>query len=372
MKHFFLFISLLFCFTVANAQEVPVTDRQIDLHIVNQDSVNLSLNENFELIEDSCSQIIRHARVGLQESKFMGRVTDVSKANPALVITDGYYNANGLKEGPFTTHFLNGKLQAHGSFKNGLFDGKWEVFYDDEKPRVTFAANGSDISITDAWDSSGAKVVENGKGSYRIDMDGMYWKGKLLNGKPDGSWKAVKANDPTEAGFITETFKNGIFQKGSGIVGAYTDSSRIQLVPADMLPFTHAELFLISAEPCNGRKRRKVVGAHYYDGLNNLIGHIQDKTTEALNGFDLARFSYGEVVITGEISTIGTFTHLSAGAFTANVVVSSLIRCLQRVPAMYPATVDGVPVIQKFAITYSFNSGTCRFGYRLLPVEVDK
>ena len=369
MKHFVSSIIFLFCIQIVNAQQAS-TQRQININIIKNDSVSLAFNENFELIEDSCSQIIRYTRVGMQESKFVGKITDVSKTNPALIITEGYYNADGLKDGKFTAHFLNGKLQARGNFKNNLFDGKWEVFYDDDKPKMTFTAKKNNIKVIDAWNDKGDKIVENGKGTYRVEMDGMYWKGKLLDGKPDGTWKAIRTNDESETGLMTESFKNGSFQKGDGVTGAYSDSSRLQLFTADMLPFTHAELFLISATSCNSVKSKRIVGAHYYDGLSSLTGKIQDQTNEALQFYNLDRFQYGEVTITGEISTIGTFTQLSAGPFSNQPVVMSLMRYLQRVPAMHPATIDDVPVVQKFAITYSFNSGICRFTYRILPVEV--
>lgn len=370
MKYFVLSITFLFCINIANAQQASTIQRQININIIKDDSVSLALNENFELIEDSCSQIIRYTRVGMQESKFMGKVTDVSKANPALIITEGYYNTDGLKDGPFVTHFLNGKIEARGSFKNNLFDGKWEVFYDDDKPRITFVAKDNRISVIDAWDDKGGKVVDNGTGAYRVEMDGMYWKGKLADGKPEGTWKAIRTNDMSENALITETFKNGTLQKGEGLLGAYSDSSRIQLFTSDMLPFTHAELFLLSATPCNGAKSKRIVGAQYFDGLSSLTYNIQEKTAEGLKGYDLSRFAAGEVVLIGEISTIGTFTHFRVGPSSTNLAVQGLISSLQRIPAMHPATVDGVPVIQKFTITYSINAGVCRFTYRLLPVEV--
>lgn len=370
MKHFLLFISFLLCFSVGNAQTGPTTQRRINFNFITRDSINLALSENFELIEDSCNQIIRYARVDLQQRKFMGKVTDVSKANPALIITDGYYNANGLKDGLFTTHFLNGKLQARGNFKNGLFDGKWEVFYDNEKPRITFEANANDIKVIDVWDNQGKKIVDNGKGSYRVDQGDIYWKGKLLNGRPDGSWKAIRADDISEVSLSTESFKNNVFQKGNGGVGAYTDSSRINLLPADMLPFTRAEWFQISMTPCNGAKSKHIVDAQYFGGFDNLSAVIQARTTEAFKDIDLLRLPFYEIVLTGEISTAGALTRLSTKNNNNDQLVRNLISQLQRLPVLHPATVDGVPVVQKFAISYTFNAGVYSFSYRFLPVEV--
>lgn len=123
-------------------------------------------------------------------ANFLANLKDVSQLNPELVLTEGNYTSDGLKDGYFITHYLNGNLQAKGNFKSNAYDGKWEMYYDDGKPKLTFEANGKEIKINDAWDAKGVKIVTDGKGVYRINLGTIYWKGKLLNGKPDGTWRA--------------------------------------------------------------------------------------------------------------------------------------------------------------------------------------
>jgi len=373
MKRLILLISLLASFTIANAQFIRTSTvtRNVSLNFFNGDSIKLSLSDNFELIEDSCAQIIRYARLEMPQRKFKGKVKDVSRANPQLVLTEGFYTEQGLKDGPFITRFLSGNLQARGNFKNGAYDGKWEIFYDGNKPRLTFEANGNHIKIIDAWDEKGNKTINNGQGNYRGAPGDMYWKGKLVDGKPDGTWKGINKNGSGEENtLLTENFKNGIFQKGSGMIGDYKDSSRIMLVAPDLLPFANAERMGISMINCNGTSLfKKVVNARYYNGFNSFNTLIQDLMPDAFKNVDIRRLGFNELVFKGEIATSGKIVNLNAQSHQNDAFVSVLTRQLQKLPYLEPATVDGKPVKQNFKITFTFNEGMYQFSYSLLPIE---
>src|SRR6187402_2731568 len=196
MKLFFIALAAnIFAGISVSAQipkNFPVT-RNVRFNFITKDSVNLSLSNEFDLIEDSCSVIIRYGHLNMQQRKFTGRFKDVSKLNPQLVVAEGNYTADGLKDGSFISRYLNGNLQTKGNFKNNKLDGKWEMYYDDGKPKLTFEANGIDI-----------KIIDNGKGNYLVDLGELYWKGKLVNGKPDGTWKAMLTDDATNATIISE------------------------------------------------------------------------------------------------------------------------------------------------------------------------
>ncbi|MGI4751900.1 MAG: toxin-antitoxin system YwqK family antitoxin [Janthinobacterium lividum] len=269
MKLFFLTLTLsvFVCFFSMGQSLTPASNpilkRHVHFNYITKDSVNLSLNSEFELIEDSCSEVIRYTRIHLPGRKFFGPVKDVSKSDPELTLTEGTYSTDGLKEGSFITHYLNGNLQAKGNFYNNLYEGRWEIYNEDGKPKLTFEAHEKDIKVIDCWDSKGVKQVDQGKGNFRVELGLLYWQGKLVNGKPDGTWRAIKTDDATQAAVVTENFKNGLFVKGSDPTGAYKDSSRIVLVPADYLPFTRAEKMRISTVPCNGVKRKHMVRAQY-------------------------------------------------------------------------------------------------------------
>ena len=244
---------IIFVYTNASAQKTftittKTVQRDISIDFIRKDSVNLSLNSNFELIEDSCAQITRYGHLDLDQKKFKGKFKDVSHANPQLVVTEGSYTAEGLKDGGFTSHYLNGNLQSKGNFKNNLFDGKWELYYDDAKPKVTFEANGDDINITNSWDATGIKTVDNGNGIFRIDLAELYWKGPVINGKPDGQWKALKKDN--NATLLTETFKSGILQKGNKVNNS--DTGRLRLALLEQLPYIKTEQLTISFILCDG------------------------------------------------------------------------------------------------------------------------
>lgn len=379
MKIFIAALAAGFFFSLCSfAQNMPLspvksnvafTLRRIHLNFIGKDSINLALNEDFDMIEDSCSQIIRHAHLKKQSRKFYGPFKDVSRLDSSLVLTEGNYTDDGLKDGPFITRYLNGKLQAKGSYKNNKYDGHWELFYDDGKPKLSFDANGDEISIADAWDEKGNKTVINGKGNYRVDIGSMYWKGKLLNGKPDGTWKAYKTDDATNTDIISESYKNGVFQKGKAPLGEYTDAARMTLVPANKLPFTRAEMLRISAVPCNGVKRKHIVNAQYRNGFSAFSEEIKQLITPYLSKVDLASYD-NTLVIEGVVAESGNVGHLDSHTPFNESIARGLIMQLTRLPSLEPATADGKPITQKITITFNFTRGMYSFSYRLLPIDL--
>ncbi|WP_448700360.1 toxin-antitoxin system YwqK family antitoxin [Mucilaginibacter sp. AW1-3] len=344
----------------------PMTIRRVRINFVGKDSVNLALNEDFDMIEDSCSQIVRHGH--LKQRKFFGPFTDVSRIDPSLILTEGNYSADGLKDGPFISHYLNGKLQAKGNFKNNQYDGHWEIFYDDDKPKLTFDANNGDITITDAWDEKGSKTIVNGKGTYRVDIANIYWRGKLLNGKPDGTWKAYKTDDATNTDIISESYKNGVFQKGKGPLGEYTDAPRMILIPTDKLPFTRAEKLRISAVPCNGVKRKHIVNAQYQNGLSAFSEEIKQVVSPYLGRVNLQPYD-DKMVVEGEVTESGKIGRLDTNSPFNPDIARGLVQQLNRLPPLQPATADGKPITQKFTITFTFQRGMYSFSYRFLPID---
>ncbi len=356
----------------AIAQNIPTIplQRSVRFKFVTKDSVIVPLNDEFDMIEDSCAQVTRYGHLKMPERKFFGHVKDVSRANPGLVLTDGNYNADGQKEGQFVTHYLNGQLQAQGNFKGNEFDGGWQMYYDDGKPKLTFEASGKDIKVLNAWDEKGVKYVDNGKGNYRVDLGAIYWKGKLLGGKPDGSWHAYRRDDATNTEVITESYKNGEFVKGKGPLGDYTNAPRLVLAGPDMLPFVTAELLRVSSVPCNGVKRKHLVHAQYSDGLQAFTEHIKDVVSPYLRTVNIKPFE-NTLTLQGEISTYGDITNLQGKDDIFNESIArGLILQLRKLPPLNPATADGKPITEKFTITFVFSQGVYRFNYRFLPLEV--
>ena len=141
----FLFIYTLLFFTVGRllGQENQHTYTiRLDIKRFGKDSVNIPFNNNYQLSPDSCAQITRYAHFNFSKRIFIGKFKDVSTADHNLVVSKGNYNENGLKDGEFVTHYLNGNLQAKGSFKDDSYIGGWEFYYEDGKPELFFEVVG--------------------------------------------------------------------------------------------------------------------------------------------------------------------------------------------------------------------------------------
>lgn len=174
--------SLLTFFTIIWASLIfaqqPGPRRSINFRSIGKDSINLHFDENYFLIEDTCSSIVRYGHYDFKTRQFFGEFRDLNKHDPMIILAEGKY-IDGKLNGPFTLRYLNGSNQAMGSFKDGGFDGNWKLFYGDGKPRLDFTVTGQKITIENAWDKSGAAVVTDGEGKYRAELDGVYWEGKL-------------------------------------------------------------------------------------------------------------------------------------------------------------------------------------------------
>ncbi|MES2267281.1 MAG: hypothetical protein V4520_10995 [Bacteroidota bacterium] len=361
-----IFLAVLCCYS-ASAQDTDPIERTIQLEFIKGDSTRLGLNEEFNLIEDNCSQMFRYGHINMQQRKFTGPFKDVRHDNPNLIITQGAYSTDGLKEGPFIINYLDGTPQARGSFKHDKFDGKWEVFYNTGKPLMTFDASGADIKIIDVWDEKGKKAVDNGNGTYRSDMGFMYWKGKLLNGRPDGKWKSKKTTDDSD--LTAEVYNLGAFKKGTTSFNEYTDAPRMVLVSPTLFLFIGAERFNMSQFGCGfSNKQKKIVTASYSGGLNSFTERISEAISSYLNTINIK--SYDEqLTIEGEISETGNLAKLKA-VNPFNIDISQrLINKLYMLPRLTPATIDGKPAVEGFTISMVFQNGIYRFSYRFLPIK---
>ena len=90
---------------------------------------------------------------------------------------------------------------------------------------------GNKCEITNAWDDDGNKIINHGNGFCVISSTGLLWRGKLLNGLPDGEWKFHVSD---------EVYGNEVFKKGKFVSGynhnvegesEYFEKSRINLMP---------------------------------------------------------------------------------------------------------------------------------------------
>ncbi|MBC7914744.1 MAG: hypothetical protein H7Y07_11560 [Pyrinomonadaceae bacterium] len=348
------------------------SQRRVNFRSIGLDSINLHLDQNYFLIEDTCSSIVRYAHFNFQTRQFFGSFRDLNKQDPMIILSEGRYSDEGELDGAFTLRYLNGTVQATGSFINGVMNGAWELFFEDGKPWMSFKAKDNKIQIDNAWDNSGKKLVESGIGIFRSDLNDIYWSGKLLNGYPDGTWKAKKTDDRTNTVLSSEIFKNGLFVKGSGPLGAYSDGSRIELVSPTILPVNNAALMQVSSASCDpSLSRKKIINAIYYDG----IPAFTEKITEIIgtflgkSNFESFYLSGTDIVIEGHINEKGSIVALRSQGGLNDRITSGLIKELQRLPQLEPALVNGQAVKQGITFSFKFSLGTYSFSYQFLPVK---
>lgn len=364
LSHIAVTAAVLLCgFTQVSAQANH--RRNVHFNFIGKDSIKLAYNEDFDLIEDSCSQATRFAHYNMQMHKFIGPVKDVSRLDPKIILTEGTYGANGTKEGPFITRYINGQVQAKGNFANNNFDGHWDLYYDDGKPKLSFDAkdNGKDITITDAWDAAGKKLVDNGKGKYNTTTSGLTWEGHLLAGKPEGSWDVYRTDDITKNPMATEKYKGGIFQRGRSPIGEYTDAPHMVLISPAMLPFVRAEALKISARSCDDGPAKHIVYVQYKEGMDNYSQALINIVSSVFRRIDLKHFSNG-FDIEGEVNDLGFLINLSSVNSFNQEVSDALIYGLKQAPALEAASINGHKVNEKVKFNFKFSEGLYTFNYR--------
>ena len=366
MKFFFITFCLTALLSINVSAQLQNVQRAGYSRALGGDSVDVSFRQDYFLVEDSCADIIRLCRFDRQERRFIGSFKDVSKLNPEHVVATGTYDEKGLKEGTFTSYYLNGKIQARGKFKNNLFHDKWEFFYPTGEPKIVFVANGSEVKIVNAWNEEGKKTIDNGHGDYESVLGAIVWKGELVGGTPDGKWTAIRMFHPEEV-LVTERFKLGEFQKGRNKGGEYTDSSRIVLVSPDLLPLVKAENLWVSSDPCKAVPQKLMVNARYGKGAEQFGEEIGNRLGPVLSRMNI---SFNEPIeLQGKILENGRIIFDAQKGDSK--LTTALISELHSLPSLEPARADGRPAQQDMIITIRLNSSVYIFSYRLLPIKVD-
>lgn len=285
MRYNLLLAIFLISFSAARGQDAGVQIHgsavHIDARLIGKDSVVIPFNEHYVVVQPSCTQIIRYGHMKVFKSKtFYGKFRDVNASDTTKTIAEGFYTKDGLKNGPFISYFLNGKLQAKGTyinnkydgdwvfyysngnlqakghFDNGQYTGKWEQYYENGQPELFFEVNNGVSKILNAWSSDGVKTVVDGNSEYQASPVDPHWLGRFRNGRPDSVWDYHQELAGMKA-FATETFVDGKFfdgRAGSGsFVNDYSDASHIVLVPN--LPYLeiHHSDYLDISNSCGGR-----------------------------------------------------------------------------------------------------------------------
>lgn len=359
--------TIFFCCIAATVLAHAQTSPNTGIHQIGKDSINLAYNDKYYLVDDSCATIIRYAHYNFGTHKFFGKFKDVSK-NPSHLLAEGNYAANGLKDGDFVNYYPNGRIQSKGAYKNNAYTGQWVINYRNGQPEMAFEmTDAGELKVMNLWDSKGSKVIDNGNGDYHVNMGSIVWQGKLKDGLPDGSWAATSRSDAHNV-LITETFKNGKFQKGKSPAGSYTDASRIVLVDPNMMPFSAAEQLTVSPGGCSVVKPQRVTNAKFTLSAADFNEQFKEIMRPYIAKIDISKIE-NEVVFDGVVSSEGILGNFKCTTLFDDNAARNLINGLIRLPNLQPATVNGKPVEQKIRVTFTFHQGLYEFSHKLLPIE---
>ena len=360
MRPSLLLIVLIFIARLAVAQNTQ--GRNIPFKKLGPDSVALSIGDDYYLIEDSCAFITRYAHFDFKAKAFNGHFRDVINEDEHIVLTEGYYK-NNKKNGPFILRYPNGQVYAKGNYKDDMYDGRWETFFEDGKPSLVFEADKNVYKIWDSWLEDGTRQVENGKGEYFAYSALSYWKGNLLNGTPNGNWRLY--NEENGAVYATEYFENGKFQDGTSNYSRYTGKSLLTLVFFSFR-FINVERLWPSSQLCGTVVSHQSANAVFAHGSNTFMEDLQNAVNTYFSTITYLRDGSRAFKIEGEISPEGKFSNMKSNAEMGRGILYQL----KILPALTPASIDGKPVAQKFVMAFTFNDGAYHFNYNLLPLEV--
>jgi antitoxin component YwqK of YwqJK toxin-antitoxin module len=102
----------------------------------------------------------------------------------------GYYKRN-IQDSIWKTYYVNGQLSSEGQMLEGSPSGKWINYYENGQlqSNVVYMPQNK-ITIQEAWDREGNKIVENGSGLYKSYSSSgqLIQQGKIENGFKIGKW----------------------------------------------------------------------------------------------------------------------------------------------------------------------------------------
>lgn len=349
-----LLFTLLFSSLFITAFAQPA-QRSIRFKFIARDSLALPLDAQYHLIEDSCSSIIRHVRFDPAKRIFKGPFSDISRHNPDLILSKGFFTEDGKLDGSFEEYYPDGKLKAKGIFKQGSMVGTWTIFKEDGNTWMEFEEANGTKKILNVWDEKGKQTIKDGNGTYSQQAGEIVWTGKLVNGIPDGTWRSTNTSKPGQTSLSQETFNKGNFVKGlvSGIT--YQDQSRINLEPRAYLHALNAESLRISQQNCDGEQMiNNYQHAYFRNGSNQLLEILKEKIGPAIGKFDYSVLNMRKFRIYGIIDEKGTVSDLRYIEYLNYAHANELINAINTLPSFVPAKENGRNV--KSNIIFEFNT----------------
>jgi antitoxin component YwqK of YwqJK toxin-antitoxin module len=185
--------------------------------IIKDDSVRMFFTSGGHFTQRECADFTRYTCIDSVGS-FNGYFKDIDHRNNVLC-TGNYHH--GKKNGYFELfYFDGGTIRSRGSYVDNVPKGPWEYFYENGLPQQTVMATEVDTLLIKFVDREGIVKVTDGNGEFagfvtgnvNVSYNQFFCRGKIQNGKPDGTWKAT---------FATTTFCEEIFDHGKLIKGKF-------------------------------------------------------------------------------------------------------------------------------------------------------
>lgn len=247
-------------------------------------------DDHYYLVDKHCpfKTIERVGQYDFQQQLFIGEFTDFD--NRGRAILKGSYRA-GRKDGDFKAYHPNGQLKWEVSFIQDSPSGLWKFYYPDGKPLLEVTYDNGERRILNFWNQLGKQRVTDGNGRYEFEVasDGYNEfgyvrynrKGKILEGRPHGSWAIdyIFANGKKQnAGF--EFYQHGKFVQGYDVYTdeEFFDAPRYHLTP--LIFFFRAETMI--AKGCTIDEHEGFTGylaEHLENWFEGEVGEIPDPLT---------------------------------------------------------------------------------------------
>lgn len=172
------------------------------------------LANNFKPAKSECAEYYMECSLDTKTLSFIGQL-NVYYIDGTPYITANY--SNGLKDGTFTSYYKNGKISFEGQYGQNIRSGIWKHYYENGELRKILDYTGGFPILLEAYNKSGKKTVENGKGRFDDEVVHTFLagsgkvEGDVVDGVFDGEWKIYIGKTL----FAKEKFANMQFVKGT-------------------------------------------------------------------------------------------------------------------------------------------------------------
>ncbi len=193
---------------------------------LSNDTVKLFLSSSSgKLTGKDCADVYRIAKVN-QYFQFDGEVLDAYVGNGSKYCSATY--RNGVKEGPCTYYFQNGKVKEEGSYSNNIRTGIWTYYFENGLKHKTIEFINDKRRLLECFNITGDTLAKNGNGRFSGEVTvgtaenpiKLRMEGHVKNGIVDGEWKIY--NPHLKQPNFVEKFSEGFFISGISNSGSGT------------------------------------------------------------------------------------------------------------------------------------------------------